>query len=49
MEWLAIVGLVLALPVALISAVLILIWHLNAECIYLASKEAQERRVTGAK
>ncbi len=47
MEWQVILALVLAIPVVLIPAALI--WYINIGGIYLAIKEAQERRAARAK
>lgn len=49
MEWLVILAMVLALPVGLILALLILVWYMDAGGIYSASKELKDRRITGAK
>lgn len=47
MEWQVILALVLAIPVVLIPAALI--WYINVGGIYLAIKEARERRVSRAR
>jgi len=47
MEWQAVLALVLAVPVILIPVVLI--WYMNMGGIYLAIKEAREKRAARAK
>ena len=47
MEWQVILALVLAIPVMLIPVALI--WYINVGGIYLAIKEARERRAARAK
>ena len=47
MEWQVILALVLAIPVVLIP--LALIWYINVGGIYVAIKEARERRAAREK
>jgi len=47
MEWQVILALVLAIPVVLFPAALI--WFINIGGIYIAIKEARERRAARAK
>ena len=47
MEWQVIVALVVAIPIILIPVALI--WYINFGGIYLAIKEARERRATRPK
>lgn len=47
MEWQVIVALIVAIPIILIPVALI--WYINAGGIYLAIKEARERRAARAR
>ncbi len=47
MEWQVILALVLAIPLMLIPVALV--WYINVGGIYLAIKEARERRAARAK
>jgi len=47
MEWYVILALVLAIPVMLIPVALI--WYINAGGVYLAIKEAREKRAVREK